>query len=98
MIGLAGCVARMNEMRNVYRILVRKYEGKIPPRIPWLRWEDNIKMDLRDLWLEGVNWIRLGQDRDRRWTVVKAILGRAVVGYGRKAFLEPFTLPKKDAL
>ena len=41
-----GYVARMREMRGVYRILVGKPEGKIPLGRPRRRWEDNIKIDL----------------------------------------------------
>jgi hypothetical protein len=42
----AGHVARMGEMRGVYRILVEKPEGKRPLGRPRRRWEDNIKMDI----------------------------------------------------
>jgi len=40
-------VARMGERRGVYRVLVRKPEGKRPLERPRRRWEDNIKMDLQ---------------------------------------------------
>jgi hypothetical protein len=49
----AGHVARMGEWRNVYRVLVGKSEGKRPPEIPRHRWEDGIKMDLRETGWEG---------------------------------------------
>jgi hypothetical protein len=52
----AGHVARMGEKRGAYRILVRR---------PRRRWEDNIKMDLREVGWVGINWIELAQDRDR---------------------------------
>jgi hypothetical protein len=55
-------VARMEEGRGVYRILVRRPEGKRPLGRPRRRWEDNIKMDLRKIGIEGVNWIQLAQD------------------------------------
>jgi hypothetical protein len=45
----AGNVARMGEKRNAYRILVGKPEGKRPLGRPRRRWEDNIKMDLREI-------------------------------------------------
>jgi hypothetical protein len=45
----AGHVARMGETRNVYRILVRKPEGKSPLGRPRRWWVDNIKMDLRQI-------------------------------------------------
>jgi hypothetical protein len=52
----AGHVARMGEGRNVYRILVGKLEGKTPLERPILRWEDGIKMDLREIgWGGGVD-------------------------------------------
>jgi hypothetical protein len=52
-------------MRNVYVILVGKPEGKSPLGRPKRRWKDNIKMGLREIGLEGVDWIHLVQNRDR---------------------------------
>jgi hypothetical protein len=48
----AGHAARMGEGRNVYRILVGRPEGR-----PRRRWEDNIKIDLREIGINGTNWI-----------------------------------------
>jgi hypothetical protein len=59
----AGHVARMGEGRGVYRVLVGRPEGKRPLGRPRLRWEDNIKMDLRETGIDGANWIQLTQDR-----------------------------------
>jgi hypothetical protein len=59
----AGHVERMDEGRGVYRVLVGRSEGKRPLRKPRRRWEDNIKMDLREIGIDGANWIRLAQDR-----------------------------------
>jgi hypothetical protein len=59
----AGHVARMEEGRGVYRVLVGKPEGKRPLGRPRHRWEDNIKMDLRGIGINGANWIQLAQDR-----------------------------------
>jgi hypothetical protein len=59
----AGHVARMGERRGAYRALVRKPEGRRPLGRPRLRWEDNIKMDLRELgWgaQTGLIWLRIG--------------------------------------
>jgi hypothetical protein len=58
-------VARMGEERKVYKVLVGKPEGRRPLGRPWRRWEDGIRMDLREIGLGGVDWIRLAQDRDR---------------------------------
>jgi hypothetical protein len=48
-------VERMREMRNVYNILVEKPEGKMPLGRPRQRWEDNIGLDIREMWSKGVN-------------------------------------------
>jgi hypothetical protein len=56
----AGHVARMGEGRNVYRVLVRKPLGKKPLDRPRHRWEDGIKMVLREIgWGGDVEWIHL---------------------------------------
>jgi hypothetical protein len=54
----AGHVVGM-EKRNAYRILVGKPEGKKPLRIPRRTWENNIRMDLRELGWSGIEWIDL---------------------------------------
>jgi hypothetical protein len=56
-------VACMGEGRGVYRVLVGRPEGKTPLGRPRRRWEDNIKMDLREIGIDGANWIQLAQDR-----------------------------------
>jgi hypothetical protein len=58
-------VTQMGETRNAYRILVGKPEGKIPLGRSRRRWEDNIRMDLREIGWGGMDWIGLAQDRDR---------------------------------
>jgi len=60
----AGHVALMGEGRDVHRVLVGKPERKRPLGRARRRWEDNIKMDLRDVG-GGGDWIELAQDRDR---------------------------------
>jgi hypothetical protein len=76
----AGHVARMGEGRNVYRVLVGKPEGKRPPERPRRRWQDGIKMDLREIgWGGGVEWIHLAQDRDRCWAVVNTVMNLRVL-------------------
>jgi hypothetical protein len=68
-------VARMGEERKVYKVLV----GKRPPGRPKRRWEDGIRMDIREIGLGGVDWIRLSQDRDRWWAVVSAVMNLRVL-------------------
>jgi hypothetical protein len=53
----------MGEGRGVYRVLVGRPEGKRPLGRHRRRREDNIKMDLREIGIDGANWIRLAQDR-----------------------------------
>ena len=53
----AGHVAHMEQTRNAYRIFVGKPEGKRPLGRPRCRWEDNIKMDLREASCDTGNWI-----------------------------------------
>jgi hypothetical protein len=65
-------VAIMGERRGVYRVLVRKPEGKRPLGRPKRRWEDNIKMDPKELGSGGMEWIELAQDRDRWRALVYA--------------------------
>jgi hypothetical protein len=55
----AGQVARMGAKRNVYRLLAGKPEGRRPLGRPRRRWVDNIKMDLAEIQLGGVDWIGL---------------------------------------
>ncbi|KAJ4425798.1 hypothetical protein ANN_27423 [Periplaneta americana] len=68
----AGHVARMGESRNAYRVLVGRPEGKRPLGRPRRRWEDNIKMDLREVGYDDRDWINLAQDRDRWRAYVSA--------------------------
>jgi hypothetical protein len=73
----AGHVARMGERRSAYRALVRKHEGRRPLGRPRRRWDDNIKMDLREVgW--GMDWINLARDRDRWRAVVNAVMNLRV--------------------
>ena len=66
-------MARMGEGRGVHRVLVGKPEGKRPLRRPRRRWEDNIKMDLREVGGDG-DWMELAQDRDRWWALVNTVM------------------------
>jgi hypothetical protein len=60
-----GRVARTEEKRNAYRILVGKPKGKRPLGRPRCRLVGNIKMNLREIGLGGMDWIDLAQDRDQ---------------------------------
>jgi hypothetical protein len=53
----------LGEGRGVYRVLVGRPEGKRPLEGPRRMWEDNIKMDLREIKIDGANLIKLAQDR-----------------------------------
>jgi hypothetical protein len=70
----AGHVARMGEERKVYKVLVGKYEGNRPLGRPRRRWEDGIRLDLREISWDGVYWIPLAQDMDLWRTVVNAAM------------------------
>jgi hypothetical protein len=63
----------MGEERKVYKVLVGKPEGRRPLGRPRRRWEDGIRMDLREIGFGGVDWIRLAHDRDRWWAVFSAV-------------------------
>jgi hypothetical protein len=60
-----GHVALMGEERKVYRILMGKPEGKRSLGRPRRRWENGIRMVLREIGWGSVDWIQLAQDRDR---------------------------------
>jgi hypothetical protein len=74
----AGHVARMGEARGAHNILVGRPKGRRPLGRPRRRWEDNIKMDLTDIALVGVDWIHLAQDRDWLWAVVNTVMNLRV--------------------
>ena len=70
----AGQVARMGQVRGVYRVLVGKPEGKRPLGRPRRRWEDNIKMDLQEVGGCCDDWMELAQDRDRWRALVSTVM------------------------
>ena len=74
----AGHVARMEEERGVYRVLVGKPEGKSLLGRPRRRWVDNIMMDLLEVGCGYVDWIGWAQDRDRWRTLVSAVMNLRV--------------------
>jgi hypothetical protein len=69
-----GHVACMGEGRVVYSVLVGRPEGKRPLGGPRCRWEDNIKIDLREIGVDGENWIQLAQDRIQWWALVNTVM------------------------
>jgi hypothetical protein len=71
-------VTRMGEKRNVYKLLVRKPEGKRPLGRSRCRWIDNIKMDLLQRRLCVVDWIGLAQDRYRWRALVNSVMNLRV--------------------
>jgi hypothetical protein len=73
-----GHVARMGEGSGVYGVLVGKPEGKRPLGRPRRRWEDNIKIDLREIGFDGSNCIRLAQDRVQWRAFVSTVMNLRV--------------------
>jgi hypothetical protein len=69
----------MGEERKVYKVFVGKPEGKRPLGRPRRRWEDGIRMDLREIGSGGVDCIRLAQDRYRWRAVVSAVMNLRVL-------------------
>ena len=70
----AGHVARMEQSRNAYRVLVEKPEAKRPLGRPRRRWEDKIKMDLWEVGCDPRDWIALAEDRDQWRAYVRAVM------------------------
>ena len=67
-------MARMEEGRGVYRVLVRKLERKRPLGRPRRRWEDNMKMDLQEVGGVCEDWMELAEDRDRWRALVSTVM------------------------
>jgi hypothetical protein len=63
----------MGEKGNTYRILVENPEGKKPLGRPRRRWEDAIRMDLREIGWVGMDWIHLAQDTDQWRALVNMV-------------------------
>jgi hypothetical protein len=69
-----GDVTLKGEGRCVYRVLVGRPEAKRSLGRPRRRWEDNIKMDLREIRIDRTNWIQLAQDRVQWWAFVNTVM------------------------
>jgi hypothetical protein len=71
-------VARMGEGRKVYRVLVGKPEGKTPLGSCRCKWQDGIRMDLREMgW--GAMWIHLAEDGGQWQALVNAVMNLQVL-------------------
>jgi len=70
---MGGACGAYGEGRGMDRVLVGKPEGKRPFGRLRRRWEDNIKMDLREVVGCG-DWMELAQDRDRWWAPVNTVM------------------------
>jgi hypothetical protein len=68
----------MGKVRGAYNILIGWPEGRRPLGRPRCRWEDNIKMDLREIGFGGVDLIHLAQDRDRWRDPVNTVMNLRV--------------------
>jgi hypothetical protein len=68
----------MRAKRNAYRILVGYPEGKRPLGRPRRRWIDNIKMDLREIGWDSMDWIYLAQNRDQWRDLVNTVINPRV--------------------
>jgi hypothetical protein len=68
----------MGKGRGVYKVLVGRPEGKRPLGRPKHRWEDNIKMDIRETGVDVVKWIQLAQDRVQWWAFVNIVMNLQV--------------------
>jgi hypothetical protein len=64
----------MGEVRGAYNILVGRPEGRRPLERSRRRWDDNIKMDLREIGFGDVDWIHLAPVRDRWWALVNTVM------------------------
>ena len=71
-------MAHMGEGRSVHRVLVGKPEGKRPLGRPRHRWEDNIKMDFKEVGEGCGDWMELAQDRDRWRALVNTVMNHRV--------------------
>jgi hypothetical protein len=75
----AGHVAHMGDEMNVYRVLMGNLEGKRPLGRQRRRWKDGIRMDIREIGWESVDWIQLAHDRDRWRALVNTVMNLRVL-------------------
>jgi hypothetical protein len=70
----AGHVAQMGERRGFYRILVGRPKGKRTLERPRHRWKNNIMMELKEIGINGANWIQLAQDKVQWQVFVNTVM------------------------
>jgi hypothetical protein len=75
---MGGAYSTNGEKRNAYRIWVGKPERKRPLGRPRRRWEDNIRMDLREIGWGDMDWIDLAQDREHWRALVITVMNLRV--------------------
>jgi hypothetical protein len=74
-----GHAARIGQKRNAYRGFCRKSERTRPHGRSMPSWEDNVKVDIKEMGDEGVDWIYLAQDRDKWQTIVNTTVWNLLV-------------------
>jgi hypothetical protein len=74
----AGHVGRRGKWRKAYRILMEKPGGKKPLGKPRRKWVDNIKIDLREIGWDGMDWLDLAQDKDQWRALVNTVMNLRV--------------------
>jgi len=74
----AGHVARMEDRRGAYRVLMWRPDGRGPLGRPRCRWEENLKIDIQKVGWGGMDWLALAQDRDRWRALVNAVINLRV--------------------
>jgi hypothetical protein len=75
---VGGTCGTHGEGRAVYRVLVGRPERTRPLGRPRRGWEDNIKIDFREIGIDVANWIRLAQDRVQWRTFVNTVMNLRV--------------------
>jgi hypothetical protein len=75
---MGGACSKNGEKKNAFRILVGKPDGNKPLGRPRRRWVDNVKMDLKQIRWDGVDWIDMAQDRDQLRALVNMVLNLRV--------------------
>jgi hypothetical protein len=71
---MGGACGTHGGVRGAYNILVGRHEGRRPLERPSRRWEENIKMDFREIGFGNVDWIHWAQDRDRWRALVNTVM------------------------